>query len=246
MNLVCQNLQFTYSQNPAFRLSIPHLLCPLEKPIGIYGLTGSGKSTFGKILGGLLTPTDGGWHLDSADPIGTAAPRALYLPQFPEMIFLGMSIRNALETMLKKQPDSKGLALNFSANLKRLGLNYDQISERYGYELSAGELRLTTIALGLTMAPEMAIFDEPTIALSPAARTKFLNIIQESAGRKILIIISHDYRLIRKICANVLIFDRGKVVFAGEWEELQRHPEIIKLVGLDLLELIRQRKSGDD
>jgi len=243
-NLICQNLAFCYPPNPAFRLSVPDLSCDLQEPFGVYGLTGSGKSTFGKILGGLLVPTGGSFKFEwsgSADPIQNIAPRVLYLPQFPESIFLGMSIGNALKTMLKSQDDASQLTALFATNLQRLGLEYGLIRSRYGYELSAGELRLATIALGLTRAADLTIFDEPTIALSPQGRNRFIDIIGEFAAQKALMIISHDYRLVRKLCRNVLIFGQGNVIFKGEWEELDQNPSVIKSIGTDLLEGLIQR-----
>lgn len=242
--LICRDLEFFYPPNPAFRLSVPDLSCDLQEPFGVYGLTGSGKSTFGKILGGLLAPTNGSYKFESsgsADPAQNIAPRVLYLPQFPESIFLGMSIGNALKIMLKSQIDAERLTTVFAANLHRLGLDYDLIHNRFGYELSAGELRLATIALGLTMAADLTIFDEPTIALSPQGRNRFIDIIGEFAAQKALMIISHDYRLVRKLCRNVLIFGQGNVIFKGDWEELDQNPSVIKSVGLDLLEGLIQR-----
>lgn len=249
LNLTCQNLEFSYPQNPAFRLSVPDLVCDLNFPLGVYGLTGSGKSTFGKILGGLLIPANGFFKLEATESSHSnrnIAPRVLYLPQFPELIFLGMSIGNALKTMLKSQSDAPELTTLFVNNLQRFGLDYGLIRERYGYELSAGELRLATIALGLTMAPELTIFDEPTIALSPSARTKFADIILEFAAQKALMIISHDYHLIRKLCRNVLIFGQGSVIFKGDWEELDRNPSITRSLGLNLLEALIQRNIGNE
>ncbi|HPC35079.1 MAG TPA: energy-coupling factor ABC transporter ATP-binding protein [Candidatus Marinimicrobia bacterium] len=245
-HLICQNLEFQYPQNPNFCLSIPELTCSLHYPLGIYGLTGSGKSTFGKILGGLLIPTKGCFRLENAEPTSSSdktKPRILYLPQFPELIFLGMSIGNAWQKILKNWNNPVELTAKFADNLQKLGLDYNLIRERYGYELSSGELRLATIALGITFASQLTIFDEPTIALSPPGRAKFENILAEYNSQKEFMIISHDYRLLRKLCRNVLIFNLGSVIFNGEWKELDHNPSIIQQVGLNLLENLSQRNT---
>lgn len=246
--LICQNLEFQYPQNPNFRLSIPELTCPLNYPLGVYGLTGSGKSTFAKILGGLLTPTKGFFQIEAPEPNLSSSktkPRILYLPQFPEQIFLGITIGNALQKILKSWNDPAELTAKFADNLQKLGLDYSLIRERYGYELSSGELRLATIALGITLAPQLTIFDEPTIALSPSSRTKFENILPEYDSQKEFMIISHDYRLLRKLCHNILIFDKGSVIFEGEWKILDQNFSIIHKVGLNLLEKSYQRNSNE-
>ena len=242
--LICQNLEFQYPRNPDFFLSIPELTCPLNYPLGVYGLTGSGKSTFGKILSGLLIPTKGFFQIETSEPFSSdkkIKPRILYLPQFPELIFLGMSIGNAWQKILKNWNDPADLTIKFADNLRKLGLDYSLIRERYGYELSSGELRLATIALGITLAPQLTIFDEPTIALSPSGRMKFENILKEYDPQKEFMIISHDYRLLRKLCRNVLIFNQGSVIFEGEWKTLYQNHSIIYEVGLNLLEKLYQR-----
>ncbi|MCK9243737.1 MAG: energy-coupling factor ABC transporter ATP-binding protein [Candidatus Neomarinimicrobiota bacterium] len=245
-NLICQNLEFNYPQNPDFRLTIPELTCSLDVPLGIYGLIGSGKSTFGKILGGLLTPASGSWRFETSGSTAKLAPRVLYLPQFPEQIFLGMSIGNALKKMLKEHSAETNPVTLFADNLKLFGLDYDRISGRYGYELSAGELRLATIALGLTIAPELTIFDEPTIALSRSARERFSDIIGAFSAKKALIIITHDYHLIRKLCPSVIIFEQGKILFKGKWQELDQNSAVIQAIGLALLDKINQRNGGNE
>jgi len=248
-DLICTDLEFSYPQTPNFRLSIPELTCPLNSPLAIYGLAGSGKSTFGKIIGGLLTASKGICKLKASGLTrleDNSPPRVLYLPQFPEQIFLGMNIGNALQIMLKWHNPATDLKVRFTSNLKRFGLDYDRIRERYGCELSFGELRLTTIALGLTFAPELTIFDEPTIALSRSARTKYSDTIEEFSLQKAVIIISHDYHLLRKLCRSVLIFEEGNIIFKGKWEELDRNLAIIRRVGLDLLEPLNQRNVGNE
>ena len=246
--LICQNLEFQYPRNPDFLLSIPELTCPLNYPLGVYGLTGSGKSTFGKILGGLLTPTKGFFQLEASEPSLSSSktkPRILYLPQFPEQIFLGMTIGNALQKILKSWNNPAELTAKFADNLQKLGLDYSLIRERYGYELSSGELRLATIALGITLAPQLTIFDEPTIALSPSSRIKFEYLLEKFDLQKEFMIISHDYRLLRKLCHNILIFDKGSVIFEGEWKILDQNFSIIHKVGLNLLEKSYQRNSNE-
>jgi len=246
--LTCKNLEFSYPSNPTFRLSLPDLDIAMNAPLGIYGLTGSGKSTFGKILGGLLTPTNGSFRfkqVDAEDISKNSEPRILYLPQFPELIFLGMNIAQALKTILKNQADAAEVIVRFAGNLQRLGLDYALVKDRFGYELSAGELRLATIALGLTIAADLTIFDEPTIALSPSGRERLIDVITAFAAQKALMIISHDDRLVRKLCPNVLIFTQGNAIFKGDWKALDQNPSVKQKVGLNLLEIITHRDSSN-
>ncbi|NLA23121.1 MAG: hypothetical protein GX870_08795 [Candidatus Marinimicrobia bacterium] len=137
------------------------------------------------------------------------------------------------------------MTAKFADNLQNLGLDYSLIRERYGYELSSGELRLATIALGITLAPQLTIFDEPTIALSPSSRIKFEYLLEKFDLQKEFMIISHDYRLLRKLCRNILIFDKGSVIFEGEWKILDQNFSIIHKVGLNLLEKSYQRNSNE-
>jgi ABC-type multidrug transport system ATPase subunit len=237
LKLICRDLEYRYPQNPNFRLLLTGLSCELNGPLGVYGLTGSGKTTFGKILGGLLTPLNGFFKIESSatDSLDhDRAPKILYLPQFPESIFLGMRIEQALQVMSRDQSDPNALTAVFRENLHKFDLDFATIGTRFGYELSAGELRLATIALGLSVAADLTVFDEPTIALSQKARKNFYEVASEYATHKGLLIISHDYQLVRKLCRKILIFAQGAAIFNGTWEELALQPSVVRKVGLDL------------
>ena len=62
------------------------------------------------------------------------------------------------------------------------------------YSLSGGEKKLASIATVLSMNPEILIFDEPTVALDPRNRKRFINVLNSLKTTKI--ITSHDLDLI--------------------------------------------------
>ena len=78
------------------------------------------------------------------------------------------------------------------------------------YSLSGGEKKLASIATVLSMNPEILIFDEPTVALDPRNRKRFINVLNSLKTTKI--ITSHDLDLIYDTCNKSILISKGKII----------------------------------
>ena len=179
------------------------------KCIGIYGKSGSGKTTFVDLCMGLLTPESGeilvdktniqenliGWH-----NILGHIPQEIYLTDdtianniafgFNHNEFekdqLAYSIKNAqLNDLISSLPD---------------GIN-TYVGER-GVQISGGEKQRIGIARALFNKSEVLIFDEATSALDQTNQEKIINWINTFKGKKTIILISHQPSVF-KICDTV-------------------------------------------
>ncbi len=71
--------------------------------------------------------------------------------------------------------------------------------------------------------PKVAIFDEPTSGIDPEGTDQVLNLIKEMASRKVTVVISsHQLHQVQKICTQVGIFSKGKMVASGPVDKLGR------------------------
>lgn len=189
--------------------------------VGLVGESGSGKSTLAKTLLGMVKDFEG---------------KKECIVRFPQMIFqdpynslnpakkvgwiLEEPLRNRTD-LKKEERKEKVLAM-----LKKVGLT-EEYAERYPKELSGGQRQRVCIAAVLMLEPKLLIADEPVSALDVTIQKqvlKLLESIHEEMGLTILFI-SHDLRVVQKICDKVVILKGGKVVESGEVYEIYHHPK---------------------
>ncbi len=193
-----------------------------ERRIGIIGLNGSGKSTFSRMVNGLVLPSSGRVLTNGHDTaIDGAKVRAavgyifqnpanqIVLPLIKDDVALGLQSRG-----LSKQE----LANTVSAVLDRIGIAH--LSERRAHELSGGELQLAALASVLVTEPDIVIMDEPTNQLDLKNRNIVERTIREL--KENVIVVSHDLTLLSGF-DRVLLFHQGKLVEDGPAAETIAH-----------------------
>jgi len=221
IRIIAKNLICRYENNNSFRLEIPDFDQTTDSPIGIYGLIGSGKSSLGQMIAGLIQPTDGeirvSWEVEAEK---SSPPKAVYLPQFPEKIFLGSRVSETVELIAQMNPSIPDFTTDVRELLNRFSVDYTTISERNGYELSGGELRRFALSLGIARQPDLLILDEPTIGLGKIGRAQLTEVVGEFSKSHALIVISHDFDLLAVLSKQFWIMEQGKIVFHGNFSEL--------------------------
>ncbi|MCD4512599.1 energy-coupling factor ABC transporter ATP-binding protein [Brucella pseudogrignonensis] len=193
-----------------------------ERRIGIIGLNGSGKSTFSRMVNGLVLPSSGrvltNGHDTATDGAKVRAAvgyifqnpaNQIVLPLIKDDVALGLQSRG-----LSKQE----LANTVSAVLDRIGIAH--LSERRAHELSGGELQLAALASVLVTEPDIVIMDEPTNQLDLKNRNIVERTIREL--KENVIVVSHDLTLLSGF-DRVLLFHQGKLVEDGPADETIVH-----------------------
>jgi len=231
---------FRYPDNPAFTLQLPDFSLVFERVIGIYGLNASGKSTFGKLLSGILTPSVGELTVEFFDAVSHQPRRAefKYLPQQPEELLLGLKI----EEIVRRFHDDKSSS-DFIQLLEYFGLPYASVRAAYGYELSAGQLRKVALAFGLSYSCDGIILDEPTQGLSAQICRRLEQLLTAGISDKALVLISHDFRLLARVCTDLIVFDEGRVVFTGTIGQVLLAAPLNDRVGLTKFRLLSESMS---
>ena len=83
------------------------------------------------------------------------------------------------------------------------------------------------IAIALACEPKLLIADEPTTALDVTIQAQILELLKKlnrESGVSMLFI-SHDLNVVRKLCGQVAVMQRGLLVEEGEAQEVFRHPK---------------------
>lgn len=197
-----------------------------ERRIGVIGLNGSGKTTFARLINGLIKPSAGKVTVNGHDTVAEAKAvlslvgfifqnpaNQIILPIIRDDIAFGPKIRGLKDGELTRVVEDV---------LSRFGISH--LADRRPHELSGGELQLAALAAVMVTRPEVVIFDEPTNQLDLKNR-----VVVERAIRNLdenAIVISHDLALIEDF-GRVLVFHAGKLVFDGPADEaIRRYREI--------------------
>ena len=182
-----------------------------EKRIGIVGANGCGKSTFARLLNGLLLPERGEVLVDGLNTrqqgravrckvgfVFQNPDNQIVMPLVAEDLAFGMKNLGLSAAAIRERID---------AVLARYDLQ--ALAEHPAHLLSGGQKQLLAISGVLVMEPEYIVFDEPTTLLDLRNQRRIAEAI---AGlQQTAIVISHDLDLLQDF-ERVLVFDQGEVV----------------------------------
>lgn len=183
--------------------------------IGLLGPNGSGKTTFIKILNGLLTPTKG-TVLVKGRPIGVESKKAIsYLP---DHTYLNMNQRvseviDFFKTFYEDFDERRAYDM-----LAKLGINEkDRLKS-----MSKGTKEKVQLILVMSRRADLYILDEPIAGVDPAARDYILNIILTNYDPGASILIStHLIADIENVLDEVLFIQNGRIALASSVEAIR-------------------------
>lgn len=190
---------------------------PKGEITAIIGPNASGKTTFNRILLGLVQPDAGDILFDGASIVGKSAYRERigYMPQaprFPENLCAG----DVFEMManLRGAPTLRDNEL-----LDTLGMA--SILRTPFRQLSGGTRQRVNAALAFLFQPELLILDEPTAALDPVSSSILKDKIRaERSNGRTFIITSHVLSELEELADHIIFLLDGTVRFAGRPQEL--------------------------
>ena len=194
----------------------------LQLTNGVYGLlgaNGAGKTTFMRMLCGILKPTSGTVTFDGMDVSSEEYRAELgYLPQdfgyYPD--FNGMDF---LLYMASLKGLTKTEAKRKSKKLLEL-VSLSDVAKKKIATYSGGMKQRLGIAQALLNDPKIIILDEPTAGLDPKERVRFRNLIQELGTESIVLLSTHIVSDIEHIADTVLMMKAGQIVFNGSADEI--------------------------
>ena len=195
------------------------VLCDLdltlpERRIAVVGANGSGKSTFARLLNGLVVPNRGRVLVDGLDTRGRGKDvrrKVGFVFQDPDTQIVYPTVEEDLAFGLRNLRLGKPeIARRVEAALVRFGL--EALRGRPAHLLSGGEKQLLAIAGVVVMEPEIIVFDEPTTLLDLRNKRRIAALIDGLA--QTAVVVSHDLDLLAGF-DRVLVFDAGRIVADG-------------------------------
>ncbi len=212
--LVTKDLCYQYFNAPP--ICFPDLECQKGESILILGPSGTGKTTFLHLLGGLIRPTHGELILNHTD-LGTLSDKNLdlYRGQNIGIIFQKPHFIKSL-TVRENLLLAAALA-GKKANKKRMldlldRLNIAHKIESMTDQLSLGEQQRVAIARALVNEPMLILADEPTSALDDKNGEEVATLLEDESKRleAALLIVTHDNRLQTKFKKTITLASSEK------------------------------------
>lgn len=209
---------FKNSQKPV--LSGVNFALESGKALGVLGVSGSGKSTLAQILMQIYTPNSAQitffgkklcaknlasrreiyrqMQIVFQDPLSSVNPQNSVFECIKEPLdYLFKFDKTQRENRVKEVLSFVGLSEDF---LSKLALN-----------LSGGQIQRVLIARALAVRPKVLILDESLSSLDTILQVKFIELLKRLKSQLTLIFITHDIRLARILCDEIVLLDGGKI-----------------------------------
>lgn len=191
--------------------------------LGILGESGSGKSTMGRVLCGLLKP-DSGNVLINDIPVYASKSGRRELQDKLSIVFQDYTtsanprfrVRDILKEGLYVRQRKERMRLDQEKEINKLlelvGLSSD-FAERFPHELSGGQLQRVCIARAIACNPEIILFDEAISSLDAHTQVQIMDLLLVLKEKLSLtyIFITHDLTSITYLCDDVLFLYQGHV-----------------------------------
>ncbi len=202
---------------------------------GLVGESGSGKSSVARAIVGLhdwsgaidlrgqplsglgrrgMRPVRRRIQMIFQDPYGTLDPRIRVGDQIAEPLLVhGIQRRASVSARVAELMDDVGLD--------------PALVRRYPHELSGGQRQRISIARAIGLGPELLICDEATSALDVSVQAQILDLLERLRAEHDLSIlfIAHNLAIVRRLCDQVGVMYRGKLVESGPAADVLENPQ---------------------
>ena len=204
--LELNNIRFRPATSERVVLEEINLKALPGKPVLISGNSGSGKTSLLEVISGLAGAQKGSifWNQEAL----TRRQRRWLCGvvfQFPERHFLGLNVSQELKLGHKRLTSEER-----SNVLRRVGLgdvDLRQAPER----LSGGQQRRLALAVQLLRHPQVLLLDEPTAGLDWSVRSEVLELLQDLAQDRLLIVVTHEPDLFEEWSGNHWTLREGRL-----------------------------------
>jgi len=239
------------------RVALHNVSCTIQegKWVSIIGQTGAGKSTFVKVLKGLIPSIDGDYfinqqpiHRDSKGQLRVVSNIG-YVFQYPEHQLFETSVFKELAFSPKMMGySSQKIAQDIELILPQVGLS-KEILPLVTFQLSGGQKRRVAIASVLMMNPQLLIVDEPTAGLDPVSRIALLRLLKEwqQQDNRSILFVSHQMNDIAEYSDEVMVFHEGHLM--GHYDTTTlflNQTELLARIGMSLPEPVQLLKLAEE
>jgi len=203
---------------------------------GLAGESGSGKSTVGRLVLGLLEPTEGHINFDGVELSSLSTEEMRRLRSRMQVIFqdplaslnprmsIGEAIRHPVQIHITDSPE-EGRQVVYEI-LKKVGLAPpEQFYDKFPHQISGGQRQRVVIARALVTAPDLVVADEPIAMADVSVRALLLDLMMRLKNELNLtyLFITHDLATAKYVCDRIAIMYLGKLCEVGPLADVYEH-----------------------
>lgn len=206
--------------------------------MGLAGESGSGKTTTGRLLVRLISPTEGSIYFNGKDITKLSESELKPLRREIQIIFQDpfesldprMTIKEIVAEPIRVQKIAKNedeLVERVKQSLREVELvPPEEFLLRYPHELSGGQRQRVAVARAFTLDPKFVVADEPVSMLDVSIRAEILNLMVDLVQKKgaSVLFISHDLAVAKHVCDRVAVMYLGKIMETSTSEKLIDSP----------------------
>jgi peptide/nickel transport system ATP-binding protein len=205
--------------------------------IGLVGESGCGKTTLGRTLLRLVTPTSGEIIYNGTDITKLTKEQLKDLRKQVQLVFQdpysSLNPRLTIGAALAEPMAIAGIETNKKEQQKRVAELLDRVNlpatvaRRYPHEFSGGQRQRIVIARALSLNPTFLVCDESVSALDVSVQAQVLNLLNDLKKDLDLtmLFISHDLSVVRYMSDRIMVMNKGKIIETGTAEEVYHHPQ---------------------
>ena len=239
-----ENLKVYYNESTGlFKKNMPDLKAvdgisfhvKKGETFGIVGESGCGKSTTGRAIVGLISPTEGRISMKGENLSGAGRRDRYSMAKKMQIIFqdsyssldprftVGKTIEEPLSVHKVADP-AKRKEIVYKL-MEDVGLRKEHY-DRFPHEFSGGQRQRIGIARALALNPELIVCDEPVSALDVSIQAQILNLMKDLQNKYNLtyIFISHNLSVVKHICDRVAVMYLGHIVELGTKAQIFQNP----------------------
>jgi peptide/nickel transport system ATP-binding protein len=238
-----ENLSVSYRTSGFFskkdQLAVDNVSIEIFKgeTVGLVGESGSGTSTLGRALIGLLKPSSGKIIIGGSDSNKLSTRDWQKLRQKIQIVFQDpyaslnprITIGSAISEPLKvhhPQIDKATRKNKIDHLLEKVNLKAE-FYYRYPHQFSGGQRQRIGIARALILNPGFIVFDESVSALDVSVQAQVLNLLNDlrKEFNFTAVFISHDLSIVHYISDRIMVMNKGRIVESGTADEVFFNPK---------------------
>jgi D-methionine transport system ATP-binding protein len=198
---------------------------------GIIGPSGAGKSTLLRCINMLERPTSGSICIDGTEITGLEKGDLREIRRRMGMVFQHFNLLSSRTVYRNIAFPMEVSGASKSETRRRVGellsiVGLEDKAKAYPAELSGGQKQRVGIARALATSPKILLCDEATSALDPNTTQSVLELLKSINAEFgiTIVMVTHQMQVIKQVCNNVAVIERGRVVEQAGVEELFSRP----------------------
>lgn len=232
----CDSVRFGYGKTKDAEL-IHGISLSIEDGefVALTGENGAGKSTFSKLLAGILKPSDGKICVNGTDTKkaknSVLAKNTGFLFQNPDRQLCTYTVRDEIAFGQKalRTGTEEEISKRTEKIIERFGFNPDEAP----FSLSRGQRQRLALASIIAVEPKVMILDEPTTGLDYKECMEIMSAVKElNKNGTTVIMVCHDMELVLDFARRMIVLANGKIEADGKTLEIMRSKEILQKASL--------------